>query len=134
MKILMIVILLLLAGACEGPERYSARQPSSGFFEDAGNRQAGRALFQRHCSVCHGRLEEGRSPTASSFTPPPSDFSHPRYRSIDPGYLYWRIRDGKLAEPYRSRGSMMPAWGPHLSEDEIWQLVAYVRTRPASQR
>ncbi|MHB1397979.1 MAG: hypothetical protein ACYDAI_08910 [Trichloromonadaceae bacterium] len=28
---------------------------------------------------------------------------------LDPAYLYWRIETGKNAEPFRSRGSVMPA-------------------------
>jgi len=29
---------------------------------------------------------------------------------------------------YRGRAQGMPAWGPVLSEDQIWKLVAYVRS------
>jgi mono/diheme cytochrome c family protein len=38
------------------------------------------------------------------------------------GYLYWTIAEG--GEPV---GSAMPAFGDALSEDEIWQIVAYLR-------
>lgn len=86
-------------------------------------------LFAQLCASCHGGLAEGRSSRADFFQPPAPDFREPRYRDLDPAYFYWRIETGKNAEPFRSRGSVMPAWGPSLSEEQIWQLVAYLRSR-----
>ena len=40
-------------------------------------------------------------------------------------YLYWRISEGGAFEPFIS---LMPAWGTLLSEQEMWQLVSYLRT------
>ena len=34
-----------------------------------------------------------------------------------------------MVEPYRTMGSVMPAWGAHLSEKKIWQMIAYLQTR-----
>jgi mono/diheme cytochrome c family protein len=93
------------------------------------NQQAGAKLFHRHCRECHGSLAEGGNPRASRFNPPAPDFSHPAYLTVDPAYLFWRIKHGQRIEPFRSRGSVMPAWEPYLSEAEIWNLVAYLRQR-----
>jgi len=91
--------------------------------------QAGAALFWRHCRECHGSLSEGRNPRATRFNPPPPDFFEQKYSSVDPAYLFWRIKEGQRIEPFRSRGSVMPAWGPYLTEKEIWSLVAFLRQR-----
>ena len=95
----------------------------------AAQQQAGAALFKEHCRECHGSLSEGRNPRAARFIPPPPDFSLPYYATVDPAYLFWRIKEGKRIEPYRSRGSVMPAWGAYLTKKQIWQLVAYIRVR-----
>lgn len=123
-------LFLPLLGACgEQLPSYPKRQSPPGFLESAANRSAGALLFREHCVRCHGTIEEGRNP-ADFFRPPASDFSSPKYRTLDPAYLFWRIGKGKTVEPYLSEGSVMPAWEPYLSEEQIWQLVAYLRTRP----
>lgn len=122
-------LLVLLLAACEEEANPPKRLPPAGFLEQAPNISLGGALFREKCAYCHGTVTEGRIAQANSYTPPPSDFTAPKYRTSDPAYLYWRIETGKQVEPFRSRGSAMPAWGPHFSEKQIWQLVAYLRTR-----
>ena len=90
---------------------------------------AGERLFFRYCRECHGTMAEGRNPRAGRFVPAAPDFVRPSALTLAPDYLYWRIAKGKQVEPYRSQGSIMPAWEPHLSEQQIWQLVAYLRQR-----
>jgi len=132
MKWLPSVLLLSLVAGCDGPAAdYPRRQPPSGILQDSASLAAGGELFREHCASCHGSGEEGRSPRADFFRPPAPDFRASSYRSLDPAYLYWRIEAGKTVEPYLSRGSVMPAWGPYLDEEQIWQLVAYLRSRGA---
>lgn len=127
---LWIPLLLTLLVACsEQPPAYPQRQPPPGFLENAVNRAAGAEIFRQNCASCHGATGERRSPRADFFQPPAPDFRDPRYRTLDPAYLYWRIETGKTVEPYLSRGSVMPAWGQHFSEEQIWQLAAFLRSR-----
>ncbi|HXV22563.1 MAG TPA: cytochrome c [Desulfuromonadales bacterium] len=125
-------LVTLLAACSEQFPAYPQRQPPPGFLENAVNRAAGAAIFRQNCAICHGTAGEGRSPRAGFFQPPASDFRDPGHRTLDPAYLYWRIETGKTAEPYLSRGSVMPAWGHYFSEEQIWQLVAYLRSRSGS--
>ncbi len=120
---------LALAGCREGVPEYPRRTPPAELLTAAAEQAAGGELFGRLCASCHGSLAEGRSGRADFFQPPAPDFREARYRDLDPAYLYWRIETGKNVEPFRSRGSVMPAWGPNLSETEIWQLVAYLGSR-----
>jgi mono/diheme cytochrome c family protein len=91
--------------------------------------KAGARLFFKHCRECHGTSAEGRNPRAGRFVPAAPDFVSHSWLKVEPAYLYWRIAMGKQIEPFRSRGSVMPAWKPHLTEQQIWQLVAYLRQR-----
>ena len=34
-----------------------------------------------------------------------------------------------MVEPYLSMGSVMPAWGAHFSDEQVWQMIAYLQTR-----
>ncbi|MDT8440703.1 MAG: cytochrome c [Desulfuromonadales bacterium] len=119
---------LLIFTACGQPFDYPARQAPAGLLADLTQIDAGWQLFLEKCASCHGKPSEGRSPRAAFFTPPAPDFTEERYRTTAPDYLYWRIEVGKTVEPFRSQGSVMPAWGT-LPEREIWQMVAYLKAR-----
>lgn len=128
----LLLLLTFVAGCSESVPDYPRREPPAGFLAEAARQEAGAALFALHCAVCHGTTEEGRSPRADFFVPTAPDFTSATYRRADPGYLFWRIQKGKTVEPYLSRGSVMPAWGPHLSDEEIWSLVAFLLRRSGS--
>jgi mono/diheme cytochrome c family protein len=130
MKLLTGMILLVFLAACG--RGYPEREPPANFLENAQNQLQGKNLFVHNCVYCHGTVAEGRTPRASSYVPRPADLQHPKYRTLDPAYLFWRIQNGKNVEPYRSRGSVMPAYGPHFSDEQIWQLVAFIRSRPVA--
>lgn len=126
---LILVLLLVLFGCQNDKITYPQRQMPEGFSEDLAMLQAGHHLFLDKCASCHGKPSEGRSERAAFFEPPAPDFTDAHYQEVDPAYLYWRIEVGKDVEPYRTEGSVMPAWGLHFSDEEIWQVVAYLQAR-----
>jgi mono/diheme cytochrome c family protein len=128
LRLTVLLVTPLLFFACQGgTPSYPDLQPSEGFLEDKENIAVGHALYEQHCVRCHGKPEEGGP--IEKFDPPAPHFVSDRYAGMDSAYLYWRIEEGKNVEPYLSRGSVMPAWGPHFSEEQIWQLVAYIQKR-----
>lgn len=130
MRILGTFLLLMLLLACrEQSPAYPPRTMPEGLGGTLEAEASGRAMFAEKCASCHGHPGEGRSARAAFFQPPAPVFSEHRYRDLAPDYLYWRIEKGKNSEPFRSQGSVMPAWGPHLSEAQIWELVVYLKTR-----
>ena len=126
---LMIIAPLLLYACSDNQADYPQRQMPEAFKKNPAAVSAGRDLFRDKCASCHGKPSEGRSERADFFEPPAPDFTDARYRQVDPAYLYWRIETGKTVEPYRSQGSVMPAWGAHFSEEQVWQTVAYLQAR-----
>ncbi len=129
-RLIRVLLVLSLLVACrEQRPAYPHRPVPSGLLADETAIRAGAAMFAGRCASCHGHPHEGRSPRAVFFEPPAPTFGEPRYRDIDPAYLFWRIERGKTVEPYLSRGSVMPGWRPYLSDEQIWQLVAYLRRR-----
>lgn len=87
---------------------------------------AGKAVFDSKCATCHGETGKGDGPGGAALNPKPGDMTTLSAQSD--GYIYWRIVEGGTAEPFKGQGSLMPAWKDILSEDEIWQAVAYIRT------
>ncbi|MCK5885281.1 MAG: cytochrome c [Alcanivorax sp.] len=126
----LLILMFLILGACSDQEAsYPQRNMPSEFTNTVTNLDEVQQLFMRSCANCHGTLAEGRISRADFFQPPAPDFTALSYRQVDPAYLFWRIAEGKMVEPYRSMGSVMPAWGAHLSDKQIWQMIAYLQTR-----
>jgi mono/diheme cytochrome c family protein len=89
------------------------------------NRRAGRELYEEisdpSCIVCHGKEGRGNGQLAGQFDPRPRNFACAQtVDGIPDGQLHWIIKNG-------SPGTAMPPFD-YLSDDEIWQLVIYLRT------
>ena len=87
--------------------------------------KAGEQLFlgtadAEFCSICHGRKGDGKGALAKQYDPPPRNFACAKtVVDVPDGQLFWIIRFG-------SPETAMP---PHskLSDEQIWQLVLYLR-------
>lgn len=123
----------LLAGAAAVPAADRPLPPGSslaatGCAPDGplrGEAGRGQALFREHCAECHGADGRGQVIVMHMDTPP-RDQSDPAYmRTLSDAYLYAAICRGGAAV---GRSFVMPAWGPVLSDRDIRDLVAWVRT------
>ena len=89
----------------------------------------GHEIFLANCVPCHGMFGNGQGTVKPPYGPMPADFTDRTKIPIrTPQYLFWRISEGGQVEPFRSQGSVMPAWKFQLSEERRWQLAAYVQT------
>lgn len=99
-----------------------ASGPLNPLSSDAPTINAGRLLYQTNCAACHGINGKGDGPSALGLRPSPGDFTqHMILGKHTDGQAYLWIRDGYPQ-------SAMPAWVQRLSDEQIWQLVAYLRT------
>lgn len=82
-------------------------------FRDAVARENGRKLFVRfNCSGCHGGHGGGGM--------------GPSLR--DPVWLYGNSDAHVFDSIAQGRGQGMPSWAAMIPQEQIWQLVAYVKT------
>jgi mono/diheme cytochrome c family protein len=85
----------------------------------------GEALWTQNCAPCHGAQGRGDGPTAQMpqmADHPPTDFSDEvaaRQRSL--AYMFTVTKEGRMDR-------LMPPWGGQLSDDQIWDVVAYAQT------
>jgi len=88
------------------------------------NRTAGRGNFSYYCVVCH-RLDAQNTgvPFADTMSPPVPPLSAPAVQAYSDGQLKWDIAHGIFP-------SGMPASEGILNDDEIWQIVIYLRHLP----
>ena len=84
----------------------------------------GELLYRANCSSCHGITGEGDGPAAGNMEPPPQNLAE-RQTNLSDAYLYWRISEGGLMDPFNS---LMPGWKGLMSEEKIWLVITYIRT------
>lgn len=87
---------------------------------DADSIEIGEEVYRINCLSCHGVTGGGDGPT-TQYTPiNPRDLADPEFQaSATDGEWHWKISTGRNAmNPYED----------HLSTDEIWHVVNYVRT------
>ncbi len=110
------------------PNEYASATPSVSL-DSPDTIAAGRAIFFADCVACHGTAGNGQGATSPAFGTHPADFTdRARMQSLSPQYLFWRVSEGGRVEPFRSQGSIMPAWKYQLTEEQRWQVVAFIRT------
>jgi mono/diheme cytochrome c family protein len=92
----------------------------------AGDAEAGQAKFQQLCATCHGQTGKGDGPAAAALQPRPRNMSDAEWQAeVDDDFLTEVIRDGGSAV---GLSPMMTPFGHALDEDEIDNIVAYIRT------
>lgn len=99
--------------------------------------------YAENCAACHGEQGAGDGVFADDLAPPqtgehagmpagemttaPASFSDPaQLLSASPALLHGKILRGGM-------GTGMPYWGPIFTDQQIWELVAYLYTIPFAQ-
>ena len=85
--------------------------------------ERGRGRFEINCAVCHGYLGDGVSLVGRnmSLRPPPSLLA--RYQQPD-GWYFQVMSEGF---------GLMPSYASHLTVEDRWAVVAYLRALQLSQ-
>ena len=99
-------------GPVPGPQRNPER-PANPYGGNVAAMAEGRQLFVRmNCSGCHGgRAGGGMGPSL---------------RDVD--WLYGSTDAQVFSSIAEGRSQGMPAWGTMITDDQIWKLVAYVKS------
>lgn len=84
-----------------------------------GDPVSGRELYVNTCIRCHGI--DGKGAPGVNVVPSPADLTSPVVQDRLDGTLFLRIHEGKP-------NTAMGAWKHSLSDEEIWDVLAYVRT------
>lgn len=91
--------------------------------ETVADRDNGFRIYRRECVMCHTPVGRTPMPMAVGFNPQAPTFGEDADDMTDAG-LFWVTKNG-------IRFTGMPAWGPSLSDKEIWDVVEFMKTLPA---
>lgn len=78
----------------------------------------GKKIAETNCAPCHGPKGLGDGPAAAALPVKPANWTSPAVQAESDGELFWKITNGR---------GPMPPW-KHLSENDRWALVQYIRS------
>jgi mono/diheme cytochrome c family protein len=81
----------------------------------------GKTLYEWHCARCHGTSGWGDGPQARELLIPPANFHSAIARRSTDEEMLMRIEFGVVMSP-------MHSWRGRLTEQEMQDLVAYIRS------
>jgi len=97
------------------PEKYKAMKNPVKL-----DKTAAATLYSTHCKSCHGKEGLGDGPKAAQLDTKSGDFSAAAFQKQSDGALFYKTLEGR---------DDMPSFKKKLpDENDIWQLVAYMRT------
>jgi cytochrome c oxidase cbb3-type subunit 3 len=95
-------------------------------FSHAADVEQGKKLYGQFCASCHGQSGKGDGPAAAALNPKPRDHTDKETMS--------KLSDDELLKVIKNGGAsigkspLMPAWGASLKDEQIKDVIAYVRT------
>ena len=100
--------------------------PSLGLAQVKGDPKAGKAKYDANCIGCHGATGKGDGAAAAALNPKPQDHTNGKVmNALSDKYLFDIIKDGGAA---MKKAPFMPASNKKLTDQEIWDVVAYIRS------
>ena len=78
-----------------------------------------KTLYVANCGPCHGDKGRGDGPAAPGLNPKPADHTSPAIQSETDGSLFWKLSEGR---------NPMPGYKKIFSEQQRWELIAYIRS------
>ncbi|MCP5069958.1 MAG: cytochrome c [bacterium] len=86
----------------------------------------GATAYALYCSSCHGATGQGDGPVGAALQPPPTNHTDGGYMNpLGNDHLFKVVSEGGQAV---GKSPMMTPWGAMLAEDQIWDVIAYMRT------
>jgi len=125
-SVVILVALALAACGGGGAEAVATLAPVPADFAGKTNplgsdaATAGAEVFKTNCESCHGPQGHGDGPAGAALDPKPKNLAELQKTAGD-DYLFWRINTGK-------EGTSMVPWKGILTDEQIWQVISFVRT------
>jgi mono/diheme cytochrome c family protein len=116
------------------PEAYAQKIVPD--LKDADRIARGKALFadatKANCEMCHGAGGKGDGPQAPNYTDPAvTNLTDVKFHdAVTDQYIFWRVKDAQGSKADVNSGML---GYPNGTDEELWSIVAYVRSLKAPE-
>jgi mono/diheme cytochrome c family protein len=86
---------------------------------DAASIKNGGDLYKKNCLSCHGKTGLGDGTKAAQLETFPGDFTSAAFQKQTDGELFYKSKTGR---------DEMPSFKGKIDDEDIWNLVNYMRT------
>ncbi|HZX72827.1 MAG TPA: cytochrome c [Cyclobacteriaceae bacterium] len=87
---------------------------------DAESLKLGKEVWNKHCSVCHGKAGAGDGSKAAQLKTGMEDMSTGAVQGLSDGALYYKIAEGR---------DEMPSFKKKIPDsEEVWSAINFIRT------
>ena len=86
--------------------------------------EGGRRAYQTYCTGCHGSSGKGDGPAGKTLPVKPADHTRAEMSKYTDQYLFDIISRGGASV---GKSGQMPAWGAVIKEQQILEIVGYIR-------
>lgn len=101
----------------DAPEKFKTMK--NAVKADDASINAGKALYNKNCASCHGKLGLGDGPKAKGLDTFPGDFSKADFQKQTDGELFFKTKTGR---------NEMPKYDGKVDDESIWSMVNYMKT------
>jgi mono/diheme cytochrome c family protein len=103
-----------------------AAEPAAEAAAGPGDAAAGAPLYATYCASCHGPKGDGDGPVSAGLNPKPAKHSDAAYMTaLSDEHLFKVVKEGGASV---GKSPLMAPWGGTLSDAQIRDVVAFVRT------
>ena len=126
----MLLRLIILFASCQALTGW-ADEPDPASFRIDGNAGSGQLIYRTYCLTCHGETGAGDGPSGKRLRPRPYDLSNVTNMAGGTDWtIYMAIKEGGQRV---GKSVLMTSWKGLLSEQDIQDVAAYVRTLAAPE-
>ena len=93
-----------------------------------GNPGKGKRIYDQYCAPCHGKFGKGDGTrvTVEQLDPLPRNHTDASYMNQRTDVQLFKVdKEGGFS---MNLSHIMPSWGHVLTDEDVWDVVAYVRT------
>ncbi len=116
--VLLAVVTSIVIMAQGNPEAAKVKNPVAASPESLA---AGKQIYTRYCATCHGINGQGGS--GNDISPPAPNLTDDEWkRGSTDGEIFFVIKNGVQPDLF------MEPWGDRIKDEDIWNIVNYVRS------
>ena len=128
----LLLMIILLPSSCsrDSNSQKTTAPPSSektAVLTKMGDPEKGKGIYEKYCFYCHGREGRGDGAVGMAVSPHPADFVGDKKRMAKSDDELLKSISGGIHRDVGGEEMAMPRWKDILNEEDLRNVLAYIR-------